>query len=89
MAHWEVPAVEFELLPHADKQVQVEIVQQQMNGHVPLPACLQEVTQQLHVTEAAQDNNQGLHTCKTKPTHQRCLVHSLTCTCMHAMHACC
>lgn len=81
MAHWEVAAVEFEFLPHVDKQVQVEMVQQQMNGHVPLPARLQEVTQQLHVTEAVHDNKQGLHTCKTTLTHRRCLFHSLVFTC--------
>lgn len=61
ISHWEVLAVEFELLPHAHKQAQVEMVQQQMNGHVPLPACLQKVTQQLHIAEAVHDNNQGLH----------------------------
>lgn len=60
-AHWEVLAVKFELLPHAHKQAQIEVVQQQMNGHVPLPACLQKVTQQLHIAEAVHDNNQGLH----------------------------
>lgn len=81
--HWEVPAVEFEFLPHVKEQVQVEMVQQQMNGHVPLPARLQEVTQQLHVTEAVHDNKQGLRTCKTKLTHKRCLLRSLMCTCMH------
>lgn len=50
--HREVFAIEFEVLPHVDEQVQVEVVQQQMNRHVPLPACLQKVTQQLYVTEA-------------------------------------
>lgn len=69
MAHWEVLAVEFELLPHAHEQVQVEMVQQQVDGHVPLPARLQEVTQQLHVAEAVHDNSQGLQACKTKHTH--------------------
>lgn len=37
------------------------MVQEQMNGHVPLPARLQKVTQQLHIAEAVHDNNQGLH----------------------------
>lgn len=59
--HGEVFAVEFEVLPHADEQVEVEVVEQQMNGHVPLPAGLQEVTQQLHVTEAVHHYGQGLH----------------------------
>lgn len=59
--HREVFAVEFEVLPHADEQVEAEVVEQQMNGHVPLPAGLQEVTQQLHVTEAVHHYGQGLH----------------------------
>lgn len=59
--HREVFAVEFEVLPHADEQVEVEVVEQQMNGHVPLSAGLQEVTQQLHVAEAVHHYGQGLH----------------------------
>lgn len=54
--HGEVFAVEFEVLPHADKQVQVVVVQQQVNRDVPLPARLQEVTQQLYVTETVHHN---------------------------------
>lgn len=65
MAHREVLAVEFEFLPHV-KQVQVGMVQQQMNEHVPLPAHLQEVTQQLHITKVVRDNDQGLRNMQDK-----------------------
>lgn len=85
MAHWEVLAVEFELLPHAHEQVQVEMVQQQVNGHVPLPARLQEVTQQLHVAEAVHDNSQGLQARKTKQTHTHT---SDVCSAASRVHTC-
>lgn len=61
MTHREVLAVKLELLPHADEQVQVEVVKQEMDRHVPLPARPQKVTQQLHVAEAVHHNGQGLH----------------------------
>lgn len=60
--HWEVLAVEFESLPHANKQVKVEMIQQQINRHVPLPARLQKITQQLYITEAVHHYGQVLHT---------------------------
>lgn len=59
--HGEVLAVELELQPHADKQVQVEMIQQQINRHVT-PAGLQKITQQLHITESVHHYDQGLHT---------------------------
>ena len=60
--HREVFAVEFEVLPHGDKQVQVQMIQQQVNRHVPLPAGLQQIKEQLHVSEAVHHYGQGLHT---------------------------
>ena len=60
--HGEVSAVEFELLPHADEQAQVEVVQHQVNAHVPIPAGLQQVAEQLHVAEAVHHDGHRLCT---------------------------
>lgn len=59
--HREVFAIEFELLPHVDELVEVGVVKQQVNRHVPLPAGHQDVTQQLHIAEAFHHYGQGLH----------------------------
>lgn len=59
--HREVLAIEFELLPHVDELVEVGVVKQQVNRHVPLPAGHQDVTQQLHIAEAFHHYGQGLH----------------------------
>lgn len=80
MAHWEVLAVELEFLPHVNEQAQVEMVQQQIDGHASYPAGLQEVTQQLHVAEAVHDNSQGLHTRRGELTQRRRLFRSFKCT---------
>lgn len=58
--HRKVFTVEFEVLPHANKQVQVQLVQQQMYRHVSLLARLQKIAKQLHVTEAVHHYSQGL-----------------------------
>lgn len=60
--HREVFAVQFEVLPHAEEQVQVEMIQQQVDGHIPLPAGLQKITEQLYVTEGVHHYGQGLLT---------------------------
>lgn len=62
MTHREVFTVEFEVLPHVNKQVQVETVQQKVNRHVSLLARLQKITKQLHITEAVHHYGQGLNT---------------------------
>lgn len=59
--HGEVFAIKFELLPHVDELVEVRVVKQQVNRHVPLPAGHQDVTQQLHIAEAFHHYGQGLH----------------------------
>lgn len=58
--HRKVFTVEFEVLPHVNKQVQVQLVQQQMYRHVSLLARLQKIAKQLHVTEAVHHYSQGL-----------------------------